>query len=133
MKEKSTKIVIEFKNNNMDQLPNCMVISINPNEAISLKMNMKNPVNGEIEPVKVNYYNNQQSVPEAYELLLYDALKGDPTFFAHWREVELSWQWVQPVLEAFEENNVPLYFYESGSLGPVESTQLVQEDGFKWW
>lgn len=48
MKEKSTKIVIEFKNNDTDQLPNCMVISINPNEALSLKMNMKNPFNGEI-------------------------------------------------------------------------------------
>lgn len=88
---------------------------------------------GKFEPVKVNYYNNQHSVPETYELLLFDALKGDSTFFAHWREVELSWQWVQPVLEAFEENNVPLYFYEPGSLGHVESTQLVQEDGFKWW
>lgn len=133
MKEKSTKIVIEFKNNDTAKLPNCMVISINPNEAISLKLNMKNPFNGEIEPVKVNYYNNQQSVPEAYELLLYDALKGDSTFFAHWREVELSWQWVQPVLKAFEENKAPLYFYKSGSLGPIESSQLIQDDGFNWW
>jgi len=133
MKEKSTKIVIEFKNNDTNKLPNCMVISINPNEAISLKLNMKNPFNGEIEAVKVNYFHNQQSVPEAYELLLYDALKGDSTFFAHWREVELSWRWVQPVLEVFEENKVPLYFYESGSLGPLESTRLVQKEGFNWW
>ncbi len=133
MKEKSTKIVIEFKNNDRAKLPNCMVISINPNEAISIKLNMKNPFSGKIEPVKVHYYNNQQSVPEAYELLLFDALKGDSTFFAHWREVELSWQWVQPVLEAFEENKAPLYFYKSGTLGPIESTQLVQENGFNWW
>ncbi|PMC37886.1 glucose-6-phosphate dehydrogenase [Bacillus sp. UMB0899] len=133
MKEKSTKIVIEFKNNDTAKLPNCMVISINPNESISLKLNMKNPFNGEIEPVKVHYYNNQQSVPEAYELLLFDALKGDATFFAHWREVELSWEWVQPVLEAFKENKAPLYFYKSGSLGPIESTHLIQEDGFNWW
>jgi len=133
MKEKSTKIVIEFKNNETDKLPNCMVISINPDEAISLKLNMKNPFNGEIEPVKINYFSNGQPVPEAYELLLYDALKGDSNFFAHWREVELSWQWVQPILEAFEKIKVPLYFYDSGSFGPIESNQLVQEDGFNWW
>ncbi|MFV2048316.1 glucose-6-phosphate dehydrogenase [Metabacillus sp. YM-086] len=133
MKEKCTKIVIEFKNNGSLQLPNCMVISINPTESISLKLNMKNPFNGVIEPVKVNYYNNQQTVPEAYELLLFDALKGDSTFFAHWREVELSWQWVQTVLEAFEENKAPLYFYQSGTVGPIESNYLVEDDGFKWW
>jgi len=133
MKDKLTKIVIEFKNEDANKLPNCMIISINPNEAISLKLNMKNPFNGKIEPIKVDYDNSHHSLPEAYELLLFDALKGDFTFFAHFREVELSWQWVQLVLEAFEENKLSLYFYEAGSLGPVESNKLVHEDGFKWW
>ena len=39
---------------------------------------------------------------EAYELLLSDALRGDSTYFAHWKEVELSWNWAEPILEEFE-------------------------------
>ena len=53
---------------------------------------------------------SKQDVPEAYELLIFDAMRGDSTFFAHWNEVELSWKWVQPILEAFEENTIPLPF-----------------------
>ena len=49
------------------------------------------------------------------------------------REVELSWEWVQPILEAFEENLLPLHEYESGSYGPDASNELLQESGFKWW
>ncbi|PRA73222.1 hypothetical protein CQ056_28345 [Peribacillus simplex] len=72
-------------------------------------------------------------MPEAYELLIFDALRGDSTFFAHWDEVELSWKWVQPVLEAFEENALPLHLYQAGSMGPQAASQLLEEDGFKWW
>ncbi|MEJ9152523.1 glucose-6-phosphate dehydrogenase, partial [Bacillus smithii] len=87
----------------------------------------------QIEPVQVDFSANQKDVPEAYELLLFDALMGDSTFFAHWKEVELSWKWVQPILEAFEENLVPLHSYPSGSMGPEASQQLLAEDGFRWW
>ena len=52
-----------------------------------------------------------KDIPEAYERLIYDAVNGDSTFFAHWKEVELSWEWVQPILNAFEGNFVPLHEY----------------------
>jgi glucose-6-phosphate 1-dehydrogenase len=45
----------------------------------------------------------------------------------------MSWEWVQPLLEAFEENLVPLYPYEAGSYGPAESDALLAKDGFHWW
>lgn len=72
-------------------------------------------------------------MPEAYEVLLLDALEGDSTYFAHWKEVELSWKLVQPILEAFEENLVPLHMYPSGSYGYEASYELLEEDGFGWW
>ena len=53
--------------------------------------------------------------------------------FAHWKEVELAWEWVQPLLEAFQENTVPLHKYAAGSYGPDASHALVEKDGFKWW
>lgn len=141
MTEKSTKIVIEFKNPLKDLYsdivqktePNVLIIHVNPNEGVSLQLNSKNPLNGIIEPIIVDFSASKIDVPEAYELLIYDALRGDSTFFAHWNEVELSWKWVQVILEAFEDNCVPLQYYEAGSMGPKASDRLLQEDGFKWW
>jgi glucose-6-phosphate 1-dehydrogenase len=141
MKEKSTRIVIEYKNplknlyrnENQTAEPNLLVINISPNEGVSMQLNSKNPVTGKLEPIIVDFLASEKNVPEAYELLIFDALRGDSTFFAHWNEVELSWKWVQPILEAFEENILPLLPYQSGSMGPESSNQLLKEDGFKWW
>lgn len=142
MKGKSTRIVIEFKdslkdlymNKNEKVAPNLLIMEINPNENISLQLNSKNPLNnGKMEPVRVNFSAEQKGVPEAYERLIFDAFRGDSTFFAHWKEVELSWEWVQPILEAFEENLLPLCSYQAGSYGPEAAHRLLQEDGFKWW
>ncbi|MFP3123062.1 glucose-6-phosphate dehydrogenase [Ectobacillus funiculus] len=144
MKEKSTRIVIEFKNtlklhykdNDQKVEPNLLIIEISPDENVSLQLNSKNPLkNGKIEPVRINFSCEQTGVgvPEAYERLIYDALIGDSTFFAHWKEVELSWEWVQPILEAFEEGLLPLYEYQSGSYGPDAANSLLLENGFKWW
>ncbi|WP_404407856.1 glucose-6-phosphate dehydrogenase [Jeotgalibacillus malaysiensis] len=142
MKEKSTRIVIEFKNTLKDlyetedqkTAPNLLFVHISPNEGVSFQINSKNPLkNGMIEPVTADFSPVTKEVPEAYEILLFDALKGDSTFFAHWDEVELSWKWIQPVLEAFEENSIPLQSYKAGSMGPEASDKLLQEQGFHWW
>ncbi|MGG3466261.1 glucose-6-phosphate dehydrogenase [Neobacillus pocheonensis] len=147
MKDKSTRIVIEFKNtlkllykhNQQNVVPNLLIIEISPKENVSLQLNSKNPLNnGKIEPVRINFScedveNFSSGVPEAYERLIYDALIGDSTFFAHWKEVELSWEWVQPILNAFEENMSPLHEYRSGSYGPDAAEALLSENGFKWW
>ncbi|QGQ45256.1 glucose-6-phosphate dehydrogenase [Metabacillus sediminilitoris] len=142
MKIKSTRIVIEFKdslkelyeNKNEKIIPNLLIIEINPNENITLQLNHKNPLHdGKIEPVKINFSAEQKGVPEAYERLIFDAFRGDSTFFAHWKEVEMSWEWVQPILDAFKENLLPLHLYEAGSNGPDAAESLLKADGFKWW
>jgi glucose-6-phosphate 1-dehydrogenase len=142
MREKSTRIVIEFKNplknlyktEHEGTAPNLLMIQISPNEGVSLQINSKNPRNSnKFETVTVDFSVNQKDVPEAYELLLFDAFRGDPTYFANWKEVELTWKWLQPVLEAFEENVLPLHSYRSGSMGPEAAYRLLEEDGFKWW
>ncbi|PER97239.1 glucose-6-phosphate dehydrogenase [Bacillus cereus] len=141
MKEKVTRIVVEFKNSlkglytddNERLVPNLLVIEINPTEGVSLQLNSHDLVTGqEMKPIKMNYSAGQNEIPEAYELLIYDALRGDSTYFAHWDEVELSWQWVQPIVEAFEENQLPLYSYEAGLYGPQAAHRLLQQDGFEW-
>lgn len=139
--EKSTRIVIEFKeplkaSSFPDEkiLPNLLTIEVNPMESISLQLNVRDKNNGkQLEPVQMNFSASSKETPEAYENLIYDALLGDSTFFAHWDEVELSWAWVQPVLDAFAENLIPLQFYEAGSDGPEAAHQLLAKDGYKWW
>lgn len=140
MKDKATRIVVEFKEpvkqakNEEDVSPNLLVIEIGPNEGITLQLNTKESgPNGGFKPIRIDLHPGQGNSPEAYENLICDALNGDSTFFAHWDEVELSWQWVQPVLEAFEENLVPLREYEAGLYGPAASDELLAQDGFHWW
>ncbi|MGN7469963.1 glucose-6-phosphate dehydrogenase [Brevibacillus sp. SAFN-007a] len=142
LKEKATRIVIEFKNP-LERLyrekqektaPNLLIINVHPEEGIALQLNSKNPVHSDkLEPVTVDFSSGHKDVPEAYERLLFDALRGDSTYFAHWNEVRLAWQWVEPILAAFERNLVPLVSYEAGSYGPEAARDLLREEGFSWW
>ncbi|WP_379135287.1 glucose-6-phosphate dehydrogenase [Paenibacillus sp. sgz500958] len=141
MKEKSTRIVIEFKepikhNSSVaeDDIPNLLVFEISPNEGITLQIKARDPRHkGKFKPMHIDFHTRSIDVPEAYENLIQDALNGDPSFFAHWDEVELSWKWVQPILNAFEQNQIPLQHYAAGSFGPDESEQLLSRDGYHWW
>ncbi|WP_151735026.1 glucose-6-phosphate dehydrogenase [Paenibacillus tengchongensis] len=140
LKEKSTRIVIEFKEplsdiHNKHKIslePNLLVINIGPEEGLSLQLNTKDPRrHGELEPVSIRHESGNPDLPEAYENLIYDAMLGDATFFAHWDEVELSWQWVQPIIEATEAGTLPLHPYAAGSNGPAAAAELLGED--HWW
>lgn len=139
--EKSTRIVMEFKSkvNDTTKLltegitPNLLIVEISPNENISLRVNMKDPSKNRFIPTSINFSTTTEDQPEAYELLLFDAMIDNATFFAHWEEVELSWKWIQPIIEAFQENLLPLHTYPAGSTGPDAANQLLQDDQFKWW
>ncbi|MCM3758345.1 glucose-6-phosphate dehydrogenase [Sporosarcina aquimarina] len=139
--KKSTRIVFEFKERPSDLedyhpeglAPNLLILEISPNESISLQVNMKDPSTNRFKPSTITFTTNSFNQPEAYELLLHDAILGNATFFANWKEVELSWQWIQPLLEAFEENRLPLVSYAAGSTGPKEAKQLLANDHVTWW
>ncbi|PZE20677.1 glucose-6-phosphate dehydrogenase [Paenibacillus xerothermodurans] len=139
LNEKSTRIVVEFKQplQHGDAVhnypPNLLVIEIGPDEGMYLQLNSKDPRDGKIEPFITTSLGRPTDVPEAYENLIHDALEGEPTFFAHWDEVELAWKWVQPILEAFEANEVPLRRYRAGSAGPEASYRLLEQQGHQWW
>ncbi|WKA60524.1 glucose-6-phosphate dehydrogenase [Planococcus shenhongbingii] len=139
LNKKSTQIVVEFKHKMVDSTklkgtsPNLLVLEISPNESISLRVNLKEASGNQFKPVWINFSTNSENQPESYELLLFDAILGDPTFFAHWREVELSWEWIEPLLNAYQEDLLPLQPYRAGSTGPEAAEELLQEDQHKWW
>jgi len=62
---------------------------------------------------------------EAYERLIGDAMRGDPTLFARQDGVEAAWSVVEPILDSQE----PLHVYEPGSWGPARADQLVADVG----
>ncbi|MEC0729304.1 glucose-6-phosphate dehydrogenase [Bacillus spizizenii] len=145
MKEKSTKIVVQFKDipmnlyygneNNMN--PNLLVIHIQPDEGITLYLNAKK-IGGaaHAQPIKLDYCSNcndELNTPEAYEKLIHDCLLGDATNFAHWDEVALSWNFVDSISETWAANKILSPNYESGSMGPKESDDLLAKDGLHWW
>lgn len=133
MKEKSTRIVVQCKPSEEAELPNLMVIHVSPDQGMTLRLNLNGPGKpGQLEPVELKYA-NQENLPEPYELLLAEAMKGDRTHFAQWEEVELAWRWVEPILAAFAENRVPLHDYPAGTNGPDAAYRLLEEDGFTWW
>ncbi len=145
MAEKSTKIVVEFKDipmnlyyeNKDDRHPNLLVINIQPNEGITLHVNAKKAgASSFAEPVQLAYSSNGVSginTPEAYEKLLYDVMLGDGTNFTHWDEVALAWQFVDSILRVWENEKADFPNYDSGSMGPDEAEQLLEQDGFHWW
>lgn len=147
MKEKSTKIVVQFKDIPMDlyykednkqQKPNLLVINIQPDEGITLFLNAKQPgQNATAIPVKLDYCNNcidGINTPEAYEKLIFDCMMGDTTNFAHWDEVALSWRYIDSISKVWE-NEVATEFpnYAAGSNGPKASDELLAKDGNHWW
>ncbi|MDQ0878489.1 glucose-6-phosphate 1-dehydrogenase [Paenibacillus sp. V4I3] len=142
---KTTEVVVEFKNipNNVylakkhELEPNLLVFRVNPMEGIYLKMNAKQPGSeGVIVPVAMDFCQSCQigiNTPEAYERLLYDATRGDSTYFTRWDEVALAWSYVDRIAAAWSEKTEDLKHYPAGSWGPEEATKLLSEDGFKWW
>jgi glucose-6-phosphate 1-dehydrogenase len=145
MKEKSTKIVIQFKDLPMNLYrdknhphPNLLVIHIQPDEGMTLHLNAQQRTGKEDSlPIQLHYCSNcddKMNTPEAYERLLYDCLLGDATHYTHWDEVSISWKFVDTISKAWNKNKeVSFPNYESGSMGPAASDELLAKDGFFWW
>ncbi|MFL6537694.1 MAG: glucose-6-phosphate dehydrogenase [Chthoniobacterales bacterium] len=117
---------------------NVLVIRIQPDEGISLRIEAKLPGTSlRIEPVKMDFHYGTsfgKASPEAYERLLLDAMAGDATLFARRDEVEEAWAFIDAIQHAWQakENAPPLCFYPAGSWGPDEADKLIASEGRTW-
>ena len=140
----ATEISIHFKkapavlfNKDLRDL-NVLVIRIQPDEGISLRIHAKVPgTSFRIEPVKMDFHYGTsfgKPSPEAYERLLLDAMSGDATLFARADEVERAWAFIDPIEEAwYAKKDAPeLFFYPAGSWGPEQAEDLLARDGRAW-
>lgn len=140
------EIAIQFKHAptvlfNRDETavgPNVLVIRVQPDEGISLRIQSKRP-GGQlrIEPVKMDFHYGTsfgKASPEAYERLLLDAMAGDATLFARRDEVEQAWDFIDRIEDAWHKSTPPppLATYASGSWGPAEADELLEREGRAW-
>ena len=145
--KKSTEISIHFKeapNVLFNAIPgekpggNVLVIRIQPDEGISLRINSKLPGTSlRMEPVKMDFHyatSFGKSSPEAYERLLLDAMAGDATLFARRDEVEEAWRFIDHIEKAWHEseNPPPIAEFPAGSWGPKEADDMLATDGRTW-
>ncbi|EUJ44233.1 glucose-6-phosphate dehydrogenase [Listeria riparia] len=142
--KKTTQIAIQFKSVPMNLFGgqqslagNVLVIHIQPDEGITLHMNVKEPGQGMLTmPINLNYAHSSpdgMNTPEAYEKLIQDCLNGDATYFSHWDEVSLSWNFVDKVANVWSNTKEHFPNYASGTMGPKEADKLVAQDGFEWF
>src|SRR4051812_7566168 len=111
--------------------PNQLVLTIQPNEGVSLSLGAKIPgTRMRIRDVQMEFLYGtafMSQSPEAYERLIMDAMRGDATLFTRNDEVEAQWQIIEPVLETWGEGKPALAEYASGSQGPEEAGGILCE------
>jgi glucose-6-phosphate 1-dehydrogenase len=119
--------------------PNQLILTLQPNEGVTLQLGAKIPgTRMIIRPVNMEFLYGTAFLsqsPEAYERLIMDAMRGDPTLFTRNDEVEAQWQICDPIVKAWEADPGPrgggLPQYEAGSQGPAEALGILRE-GDRW-
>ncbi len=116
---------------------NSVIITIQPNEGISINIGAKMPgFKLDIEPVNMvfNYRSSfKLSPPEAYERLIYDIISGDQTLFARYDDMLIAWELITSILNGWSKMESPAFpNYEAGSWGPKEADNLLKADGLSW-
>jgi len=117
--------------------PNVLVFRIQPDEGISLLFSAKRPgMLFQLHPVQMDFFYNQAfpaALPEAYERLLLDAVRGDSTLFTRNDEVQAAWEFLDPILRSWSgPKPPPLHFYEAGTWGPPAADSLLEGCGAQW-
>ncbi|MFV0254098.1 MAG: glucose-6-phosphate dehydrogenase [Beutenbergiaceae bacterium] len=114
---------------------NAIVIRVQPDEGVTIRFGSKVPgTQMEVRDVTMDFgYGHAftESSPEAYERLILDVLLGDPPLFPRQREVELSWEILDPILNYWARKGAPQE-YRPGSWGPESADAMLARDGRVW-
>ncbi len=155
LRRRVTEIMVQFKTPPLDLFetveclgdvcrpvsarPNRLIFRIQPAEGITIRCMAKRPgLQVWVEEVPLDFLYSERwpgALPEAYERLLLDVMRGDTTLFTRSDEVEAQWRVVEPVVRAWDENDprCPLRFYPAGSWGPPEASNVFVSQHTKWW
>ncbi|MBA0641088.1 hypothetical protein Goklo_025678 [Gossypium klotzschianum] len=120
----------------LDQATNELVIRVQPDEAIYLKINNKVPGLGmrlDCSNLNLHYAARySKEIPDAYERLLLDAIEGERRLFIRSDELDAAWSLFTPVLAELEEKKIMPEYYPYGSRGPVGAHYLAARYNVRW-
>lgn len=119
---------------------NQLVIRLQPNEGMDLKVMIKEPGPGGMRlvqvPLDMSFADalgaDGADIPDAYERLIMDVIRGNQTLFMRGDEVEAAWAWVDPAIAAWEDSGARPQVYDPGSSGPDDALALLHRDGRRW-
>lgn len=144
MPTRSTQIVVQFRPvphsifHRSDNLPNRLIIRLQPQEEIALQIMNKTP---DLEAVRLKPVALDLNLTDAfrtsrrriaYERLLYDALKGSSFLFVRRDEVEAAWRWIDRIADGWKERDMKCLPYTAGTWGPSSSFALTERHGYSW-
>ncbi|EYD76731.1 Glucose-6-phosphate 1-dehydrogenase [Rubellimicrobium mesophilum DSM 19309] len=119
---------------------NILSIRLQPNEGIDLTVTIKEPGPGGMRlidvPLDMTFSEalgqEGQDVPDAYERLIMDVIRGNQTLFMRGDEVEAAWAWTDPLIAGWEARNDVPKLYDPGSTGPDDALMLLHREGRRW-
>ncbi len=117
--------------------PNVLTLRIQPREGIALSFESKVPgedINIAGVTMDFDYAKSfDKPVPEAYERLMLDCMRGNPTLFARQDSVEQAWAWVTPIIDALDSSQGgTMHTYAPNTEGPDAARDLMARDGRRW-
>ena len=119
---------------------NVLVIRLQPDEGMNLMVMIKEPGPGGMRlmqvPLDMSFAEalgaEAEDVPDAYERLIMDVIRGNQTLFMRGDEVEAAWAWTDPIIAGWEARGTRPQPYDAGSSGPEDALMLMHKDGRRW-
>ncbi len=146
--EKLSQIIIHFKPAphyifDPDQkhlANNKLIIRLQPDEGMSLRILTKDQGldkgmrlrQGPLELTFSETFDTER-IPDAYERLLWEVMRGSQYLFVRRDEVEHAWRWVDQVIRNGRDSGEPPKRYAAGTWGPVASIAMITRDGRSWY
>ena len=146
LRARTSEIVVTFKeppHSIFDEAvprPNQLVIKLQPNEGMHLTVMIKEPGPGGMRlvqvPLDMSFADalgkDGAEMPDAYERLIMDVIRGNQTLFMRGDEVEAAWAWTDPIIQEWEAGPARPEPYDPGSSGPEEALRLLHRDNRRW-
>ncbi|KQV43852.1 MULTISPECIES: glucose-6-phosphate dehydrogenase [unclassified Rhizobium] len=116
---------------------NQLIIRLQPDEGVKQSLMIKDPGQGGMRLRNVSLDMTfaeafKARTADAYERLLLDVVRNNQTLFMRRDEVEAAWQWVDPILKAWDDVGQQPQSYTAGTWGPSQAIALIERDGRTW-
>jgi glucose-6-phosphate 1-dehydrogenase len=143
---KTSQVIVEFQRpphlmfhlpDEYKFIPNILSLCIQPDEGIHLMFEAKVPDSEQdMRSVDMEFHYRDSFtgvLPDAYERLILEALRGDASLFTRSDGIEAAWKLIDSIVNGWEMSNTPdLSLYRRGSWGPSEANALLADDGRLW-